>query len=80
MLKTGDQAVDGEGIAPGRLDPVEAWWSSQAAAAGQPGVRQRQGADLAACAEPRQFAFTADAETVRAVGGLVAEQTGLFSF
>ena len=52
MLETGDQAVDGEGVAPGHFDPGKAGWFLQAGSAHQAVARQRQGANLAMPAEP----------------------------
>ncbi|MNE81559.1 hypothetical protein D3C80_1782210 [compost metagenome] len=69
MLETGDQAVHGEGVAPGNLDAVEGRRPFQAVAAGQAPGRQGQGALDALPGQPGQVGLAAGADRQLAARG-----------
>ncbi|MNE38230.1 hypothetical protein D3C80_1321220 [compost metagenome] len=62
VLEAGDQAVHRKRIAPRRFHPAERRRFLQALAAGQAVARQRQGADRALPAQPRQVGIAAGAQ------------------
>src|SRR5690606_1715355 len=75
VLEAGDQAVDGKGVAPGRLHPAEVRRAAQAVAARRAGVaRQWQGAARTTLQQPGQLAFAGRADRRAAVGEFIAEQ------
>ena len=80
MLEPGNQAVDGEGVAPRRFNLGETGWLFQAGPAHQSVVGQRQGADLAMFTQPGQLGFAAGADGATAVCRFITEQTVLFIF
>ncbi|GLX12470.1 hypothetical protein Pstr01_07090 [Pseudomonas straminea] len=62
MFEAIDQRIDRKSITPGRFDTAEWRRAFQATAACQAIDRQRQSADLAMGAEPRQLSVTLGAE------------------